>query len=142
MKRSKKRKITRASAKQKGAGLQNFVVKELGELTGLPAGTGDDCLIKPRPGGHKGVDIIITGKASEVLPLSIECKNQESWHLLGAIKQAKENQKFDTDWVVILKKARVKPVVVIDWEFFKSLLDNVITRDKMINNINEYLWMK
>ena len=98
--------------------------KDSSEITGIP--WGKDCDIESREMGQTGTDVKIRGHAKDILPYSIECKNQETWSILKDIEQAKANTVDGTDWVLFYKKNRVKPVVVIDAEFFFYMVDKLI----------------
>jgi hypothetical protein len=115
-----KRKISVSSAKAKGRNLQQWTCKKISELLNIP--WGKDELIASREMGQPGTDVRLVGEAQERFPFSVECKWQESWSVLAWIKQAQENQKAGTDWLLVLKKNRVKPVVVMDGERFFELL--------------------
>jgi hypothetical protein len=52
----------------------------------------------------------------------VECKNQEKWAIHSWIEQAQDNQKKGTDWLLIAKRSRKKPVVIMDAERFFELL--------------------
>ena len=109
------------SRKNKGKRLQNWVCQRLSELLEIP--WGKDELIASRESGQTGVDIRLVGKAKELIPFSFECKNQETWNLINFIKQAKDNEEKGRDWLLILKKNKFKPVVVMDFETFFKLLE-------------------
>ena len=76
------------SCKAKGRRLQQEVVRLLSEITGIPGGKDKD--IDSRPMSQSGPDIILRGKAKELLPFSIECKNCESLNIYKAIEQAEK----------------------------------------------------
>lgn len=114
------RRITRASAKARGRGLQNWVCEQIAERLEMP--WGKDELIASREGGQTGTDVRLLGYAREAFPYSIECKNQETWSVPAWIRQAKENRLEGTDWLLILKRNYVPPVVVMDAERFIDLI--------------------
>ena len=116
-------KIKPSSAKAKGRALQNWTCEKISELLGIP--WGKDESIASREMGQPGTDIRLVGEAQERFPFSVECKWQESWSVLAWIKQAQENQKAGTDWLLVMKKNRIKPVVVIDAERFFELLGKI-----------------
>jgi hypothetical protein len=121
-----KRKISISSAKAKGRNLQQWTCKKISELLNIP--WGKDELIASREMGQPGTDVKLVGEAQERFPFSVECKWQESWSVPTWIKQAQENQKAGTDWLLVLKKNRIKPVVVMDGERFFELLRRARTR--------------
>ncbi len=126
-----KRKISVSSAKAKGRSLQQWTCKKISELLDIP--WGKDELIASREMGQPGTDVRLVGEAQERFPFSVECKWQEAWSVLAWIKQAQENQKAGTDWLLVIKKNRIKPVVVMDGERFFELLRRVENADKSHN---------
>lgn len=127
---TKKKPITVASRKAKARRLQNSVAEKLSELTGLP--WGKDELIAPREMGQSGVDVRLVGIALKLIALSIECKAQESWSVHDWIKQARENKLPNTDWLLIAKSSRNKPIVFMDseafWRMFSIIIGNRIEK--------------
>jgi len=124
----KKKRISVASAKSKARRLQNWTAEQISNLIGLP--WGKDEMIAPREMGQPGVDVRLVGKAKKMFPFSVECKWQEKWHILSWIKQAKENTYANTDWMLVVKKNRHEPIIVLDAEVFFSILDKI--KDKEI----------
>jgi hypothetical protein len=118
--------IKPSSAKAKGRSLQQWTCQKISDLTGLP--WGKDELIASREMGQSGVDVRLIGEAKEKFPYSVECKYQESWALSAWIEQAKANQMDGTDWLLVLRKNRMKPVVVMDAEAFFRLLQSQLHR--------------
>jgi len=118
------KKIKVSSAKGKGRNLQKWVCERISELTGIPYDQSDDyCLIHSREMGQSGLDVILRGEAKEKFPFSCECKATETFSLVAAIKQVKEAQLPDTDWLVIHRqKAVPETVVVCSWNTFEGLL--------------------
>lgn len=114
------KRIQVSSAKSKGRALQQWCCRQISELIGLP--WGKDELIASREGAQTGTDVRLVGEAKAKFPFSVECKHQESWSLAAWIKQAKENQAPGTDWLLIVKKNRMPPIVIMDAERFFELL--------------------
>lgn len=108
------------SAKAKGRTLQQWICKKISEFTGFPCGK--DCPIESRPMGQSGVDVRLEEDVLKVLPISVESKNQEKWSLLTWIEQAKKNRKPGTYWMLVVKKNRIKPIIIMDAEEFFELL--------------------
>jgi hypothetical protein len=108
-----------SSKKAKGARLQKWVCEQISALVGLP--WGKDEPIASREMGQSGVDVRLVGKARELFPFSIECKNQETWMLPAWIKQARDNEIEGTNWLLVVSKNRFKPVIVMDAEAFFKL---------------------
>ncbi len=119
---------TVASRKAKGRRLQQEVATRIGQLLNLKVGP--DEMIATREMGQPGTDVRLVGLAKEMFPFSIECKNQESWSLQTWIDQAKKNQDKDTDWLLICKKNRLNPVVVMDMEVFFNFFENIMRMGK------------
>ncbi len=129
-------KIKPSSAKAKGRNLQNWVCKKISELLGIPWGKDEE--IASREMGQAGVDIRLVGRALRRFPFSVECKWQESWSILSWIKQAQMNQKPGTDWLLVAKKNRIKPVVILDAERFFEILKEVPRFEKQdITKVSE-----
>lgn len=127
-----KKRITTASAKAKGRALQQWVCAKLSEALDLQ--WGKDELIASREMGQSGTDIRLIGEAQTRFPFSIECKACEAWSVPQWIAQAKANQKEGTEWLLVIKKRRERPVVVMDAErfialFVESAADLSRTRD-------------
>ena len=103
------------SAKQKGRLLQNKFRQMLIDLLGLDA---ED--LESRPMGSQGEDIIMGKQSRDKFPYSIECKNQEAVNLWKAYAQAEENCK-GYEPLVVLKRNRSKPLVLLEAEYFIKL---------------------
>lgn len=118
-----KKKISVASAKAKGRRLQQWVCQQISDLTGFEWGR--DCPIESRGMGQQGVDVRLEGRVLKLFPFSVECKAQESWSIHAWIEQAQENNIPDTDWLLVAKRSRKDPVVVMDAKAFFKLLRKV-----------------
>jgi len=119
-----KRKITHQSAKGKGRRLQKWVCEQVSWLTGFDwSSDGTDAPISSRPMGQPGTDIRMESQVIPLFPFSVECKYQETWGIPGWIQQAKANQRKGTDWLLVIKRNRVEPVVVMDAVAFFKLLE-------------------
>ena len=78
--------------------------------------------IESRSMGAGGEDLIMARAARAKFPMSIECKNQEKVNVWESYKQAEDNSgKYEP--VVIIKRNKSKPLVVVDAEYFVSLFD-------------------
>ena len=106
-----------SSAKAKGRKLQQWFTDLLVNALGLDK---DD--LESRPMGSQGEDIIMGKQSRNRFPYSIECKNQERVNVWNAYDQASENCK-GYEPLVVIKKNRTKPLVVIDAEHFVKLFD-------------------
>ena len=108
-----------SSAKSKGRRLQQWVRNLLIERLDIHE---ED--VESRPMGSGGEDLIMARAAREKFPFSIECKNQESGNVWKAMDQARDNAKLYTP-IVVLKKNREKPLVVIDAEVFVDMVAEI-----------------
>jgi len=119
----KKKRISPQSAKGKGRRLQKWVCKKISELTGFEWGSsGDDKPIESRPMGQSGTDVRMESQVRIAFPFSVECKWQETWNVPAWIEQAKENQVEGTDWLLICRRSRKPPIIVMDaMKFFEIL---------------------
>ena len=106
-----------SSAKAKGRKLQQWMRTLLIEKLDVHP---ED--IESRSMGAGGEDLIMARAAREKFPLSIECKNQEKVNVWESYKQAEENSN-NHEPVVVIKRNKSKPLVVIDAEYFVSLFD-------------------
>ena len=105
------------SAKAKGRKLQKWMRELLIEKLDIHP---ED--IESRSMGAGGEDLIMARAAREKFPMSIECKNQEKVNVWEAYKQAEDNS-GNYEPVVVIKRNKVKPLVVVDAEYFVSLFD-------------------
>ncbi len=115
----KKKSISISSRKAKGRNLQKWIVGKLSNMSGIEVQKDGD--IESRPMGQAGTDVILRGEAREVFPWSIECKNQQNWSVLAWIRQAKENLREGTDWLLFCKKNHHEEIVVMDAQYFLDL---------------------
>ena len=104
-----------SSAKAKGRLLQDWTRNQL--ITELQIHPED---IKTAVMGESGEDIKMARAAREKFPMSIECKNVEKLNVWEAYEQASENC-GDHEPIVVMKKNRKKPLVVVDAEYFIKL---------------------
>ena len=105
-----------SSAKAKGRKLQQWFANLLVEKLNL-----DQEDIESRPMGSQGEDIILGKQSRQLFPFSVECKNQEAVNVWKAYEQASENCK-GYEPLVVIKRNRHKPLVVIDAEKFVQLI--------------------
>lgn len=110
-----------ASAKAKGRNLQKWVRDLMRSLSSYLS-PGD---IESRPMGSQGTDIILSPAALKEWPLSIECKNQERVNVFKSWGQCRSNVIEGTIPVLVIKKNREKPIVIIDAETFFHLVHEV-----------------
>ena len=104
-----------SSAKAKGRKLQQWFANLLVETLNL-----DEEDIESRPMGSQGEDIILGKQSRQIFSYSVECKNQEAVNVWKAYEQATENCK-GYEPLVVIKRNRHKPLVVVDAEHFVEL---------------------
>lgn len=123
----KKKRISPQSAKAKGRELQKWVCEKISDLTGFEWSSNgkDDCEIESRPMGQSGTDIRLSAQVLKQFPFSVECKRQESWSIPAWIEQARTNQIKGTDWLLVCKRSRKDPIVVMDAEVFFKLIEKL-----------------
>ena len=111
-----KKRISVASMKQKGRRLQKWTAQQISNITGRPCGKDQE--IESREMGQSGVDVKLYAKAKEMFPFSVECKNRERWDIPAWILDVKKIQLPGTDWMLVVSKNNVKPIVIMDAEAF------------------------
>ena len=104
------------SAKAKGRRLQQWVRDQLIEKLEVHP---ED--IESRSMGAGGEDLIMARAAREKFPYSVECKNQEKMNVWESYSQATDNS-GDYEPLLVMKKNRKKPLVVMDAEAFINLM--------------------
>ena len=107
-----------SSAKAKGRNLQKWVVQKL--IEHIDADKDD---LESRPMGSSGEDVIMGKETRQKFSYSIECKNQEKVNVWEAYKQAESNCK-GYEPLVVIKRNRHKPLVVMDAEKFVEYFNN------------------
>jgi len=106
-----------SSKKNKGRVLQQWVRDRLLELSDELEP--DD--IRSTSMGAGGEDVQLSPAARKQFQISIECKNVEKLNVWDAYQQACENAGKYTP-ILVMKKNRKKPLLVIDAEYGLSLL--------------------
>ena len=71
--------------------------------------------------GAGGEDVVMARAAREKFPFSVECKNTERLNVWDAYDQACANS-GDYEPLLVMKKNRKKPLVVMDAETFVKLI--------------------
>ena len=103
-----------ATRKAKGKRLQKYVcsliLKYHSKLT--------DNDVKSIRMGRKGEDVQLSKTAKELVPYSIECKNQEKMKYLWDAYEQAVNNSNNLEPMVVIKINQKKPLVVIDAEHF------------------------
>ena len=122
-----KKTISIASRKQKGRKLQQWIAQKISELLDIPVEK--DGEIESRPMSQSGTDVILRGQAADMFRFSVEAKFQESLSIPAWIRQAKENEKEETDWLLICKRSREKPIAILDAEAFFRLCEKALEKE-------------
>ena len=104
------------SAKAKGRKLQQWVRDQIIEQLEVHP---ED--IESRSMGAGGEDLIMARAARQKFPFSVECKNVEKLNVWVAYEHAKAKCN-DYEPLVVMKKNQKKPLVVIDANYFISLV--------------------
>lgn len=130
-----KKRISIQSAKAKGRKLQQWTSSKISEITGIKCGS--DELISSRGGGQSGTDVALIGEAKTLFPFSIECKAQETYSMPSFIKQSKDNQLPNTDWLLVIKRKQEKPTVTMDAESFFKMYEKTIPKKGYFMNREE-----
>lgn len=102
-----------SSAKNKGRKLQQDVVKKI--LETFPQLEKDD--VTSRSMGAAGEDVLLSPKAREYFPFSVECKSMARSTVYKYFDQAKENAGTYFP-LVVLKANNRKPLVIMDLDEF------------------------
>ena len=110
-----------SSAKAKGRKLQQWFAQVMVNTLNLHE---ED--LESRPMGSQGEDIIMGRESREKFPYSIECKNQEAVNVWKAYEQASPNCK-GYEPLVVIKRNRSKPLVLVDAEHFVTLHKKQLT---------------
>src|SRR5690625_2250909 len=108
--------------------MQQWTAQKIAEVLNLP--WGKDEMIASREASQTGTDIRLVGEARDRFPFSVECKWQESWSIHAWIQQSTTNQEKGTDWLLVAKRNRMDPVVVMDAERFFDFLRIIEQKDK------------
>ena len=103
------------SAKSKGRKLQQWFTKLLVDVLDM-----EEEDLESRPMGSQGEDSMMGKLSRGKVPYSIECKNQEAVNVWKAYAQAQEKCK-SYEPLVVIKRNRSKPLVLVDAEHFVSL---------------------
>lgn len=105
------------SCKAKGRRLQQKIVEDI--LTAFPSLKQDDVFSTSM--GCGGEDVKMSPATRNLLPLSIEAKNQEKLNVWDAYSQAESNCPANITPCVIFKKNNTKTFAMIPWDKLLSL---------------------
>ena len=120
------------ASKAKGRRLQNWVRDKLLALFSLSynyLGLQEDD-IKSQTMGMTGEDIVLTPRAREYLPYSFECKNTERLNVWSAFEQCKKNCPVPTNPILVIKRNRTEPLVVMEWDLYEYYLELELDKTK------------
>lgn len=106
---------TPATRKAKGRKFQQYVRDRLVEVLGI-----DRADVESRSMGAQGEDLILSSRARTKFPFSPEIKCTEKLNVWAAYDQALANG-GDYTSVVIMKKNRSVPLIIVDLETFLSM---------------------
>jgi hypothetical protein len=110
---------TPSSRKAKARALQDFVHTSINHH--FPEFEEGD--VKKAIMGESGIDIKLSPHARKVFPFGIECKNTEKLKVWSAISQCEDNaEKENLTPILVIKRNRIEPHVVLKWEDFMKLL--------------------
>lgn len=107
-----------SSAKQKGRKLQQHVRDTIYKyFPTLQAGD-----VESTSMGAGGVDVKLSHAARQLFPFAIECKAQEKVSIWAAWQQCVANTILDLDPLLVIKRNREEPLVVMDFETFIAIM--------------------
>lgn len=116
--------IKPASARRKGQDWQKECCKMIAEATGVPFDpAGDTCEIRSRESARAGCDIILAGRAAELFPWKVECKNAKTLSLPEWIRQAESNSGGENNWLLLVKSEALscKKIAAMDFAKFAEI---------------------
>lgn len=105
------------SAKNKGRILQKWVRDKIRSVFDL-----EDADVTSRSMGASGTDVLLSPKAKEKIPASIECKNQQSLNLWKSWDQAVINVDPGTFPLLIVKRNNTIPLAILSAELLFELI--------------------
>jgi hypothetical protein len=112
---------TPSTRKAKGRSLQNFVHDDI-LLNFKELEEGD---VKKAIMGESGIDIKLSPHARRIFPFGVECKNTEKINIWAAIIQCEDNAaKEKLTPLLVIKRNRTEPHVVMTWKDFIKLVTN------------------
>lgn len=112
--------IKTASAKAKGRELQKYIAKRIEEYRDLDEGD-----VVSRPMGSAGVDILMSPRARERFPFSVECKSTAKQPTTKDLDQSTKNAYPETTPIVVWKPRGKNPKDALVIMRFEDLLDFV-----------------
>jgi hypothetical protein len=118
-----------SSCKNKGRRLQLQIRNDI--LERFPQLKEDDIVNTSM--GCGGEDLKLSPAARSLLPISIECKNQERLDIWGALSQCKTNAPAHTTPCVIFKRNHTDTFAVIPWKALLTLFTTQRTTTNITN---------
>jgi hypothetical protein len=73
--------------------------------------------------GAGGEDVLLSPTARRRCPISVECKSRDRIAVYGYYEQAETNAKGKGEPVVFIKQNRSRPLVVVDAEYFLTMIE-------------------
>lgn len=104
------------SAKAKGRKLQQFCRDYLSQLFGWEDGD-----VESRPMGSGGTDLMLSPRARQDFPFSVECKNTKKFPSVSALNQSYANHRIGTLPCVVWKpfgKSTSESIIYFNFEDF------------------------
>jgi hypothetical protein len=118
-----------SSCKAKGRRLSQLVKDRI--LESFPVLQSDDIIVQSS--GVTGEDLVLSPKAREMVPFSIECKNQEKVNVWQSFEQCTENA-MRGEPLLIIARNRTKPLAILDLD---CLMECLSLLQDMYKNGNE-----
>ena len=112
------------SAKAKGRKLQQWMRDSLIDILGIHPEDIDSASM-----GAGGEDVIMARVARKKFPYSVECKNQQAVNVWKSYQQA-ESKCGKYEPLLVIKRNRTKPLVLVDAEHFINLFKDKDEEDK------------
>lgn len=120
-----------AAKKQKGRNFQQYIRDIIIETFDILEP--DD--VRSTSMGAGGVDLQLSPLAKRCFSWSVEAKAQETVSLFKWWEQANANILPNTKPLLVVKKSRIKPLAILDFNDFMNLVkENYELREKMLNN--------
>lgn len=123
---------TPASRKSKGRKFQQQIRDLI--IESFPQLEPDD--VRSTSMGCSGTDVLLSPLAKKIFPYSVEAKAQETVSLYSWWEQANANILPNTSPLLVIKKSRVKPIVVLDLTDFMEIVKENHQLKTQINNSN------
>lgn len=124
-----KKTLAISSRKGKARGCQQEIAKMISEFTDVPFGKDEE--IQSREMGQSGADVRLSARVLQLFNYGIECKDDKSWNVKKAIKQAIANCKPESNWIVFHRQTdrnddeKVEMVAIISALHFFELLQTI-----------------